>query len=380
MPIPIITTVAGNGRELLGVGGPATSVAIGFVSGGIFDSSGNLYISALQDNEVLKVSPSGILTVAVGTGEGNYSGDGGSALNATLSQPGPLAVDSAGDLFISDFKNYVVREVNPAGIINTVGAFQAGGFAGDANGNMYASEIGGDVVHEITPGGVVMTIADTYHDAGYSGDGGPAKAALLGDVEGLAIDGTGNLYIADNGNARIREVINGIISTVAGNGMFGTYGEGDGGPAIDAPIVANQVAVGQDGSIYINGNNSISKIDPQGIINTIAGDGNFGATMFQFPPGSLAIDADMEGAGLPALLPNGDFYVACCESNIDKVSAADGTIQVFVRGYDFTGFGEDLAVPIERQVPDALETPARLANFHGGQTRQHHRVPQRFRQ
>jgi hypothetical protein len=96
--------------------------------------------------------------------------------------------------------------------------------------------------------------------------------------------------------------------------------------------------VGQDGSFYINGNNSIRKIDPQGIIQTIAGTGNFGAVKFQFPLGSLAIDADMEGAGIPAALPNGDFYVACCESNVDKVSAADGTIQVFVRGYDFTGF------------------------------------------
>ena len=181
--VAIITTFAGSGRHLLGVGGPATSVNLGYVTGGAFDSAGNLYISDLQNNVVVKVTQSGTLTIAVGTGGvGDYTGDGGLAVNATLNSPGPLAFDLAGNLYIADEVNFVVRKVTPAGVIST--------FAGKPSG-------------------------------GSSGvDGDPATTVFIHTPSGLACDAAGNVYISDGIGSVVRKVrTDGTIVTVAGKLM-----------------------------------------------------------------------------------------------------------------------------------------------------------------
>jgi sugar lactone lactonase YvrE len=208
------------------------------------DNQGNLYI-ADGGLRIRKVSPDGVISTVAGTGEFGYSGDGGPAIKARFGVATGLAVDSAGDLFILDTENNRVRMVSPDGMITTV--------AGTG-----------------TPG--------------FSGDGGPATSAQLGitssihgvNPTGLAIDSVGNLYIADDGNVRVRKVSpSGIITTVAGNLRTLGY-SGDGGPATDAQMsFPAALAVDNAGNLYIGEGNRVRRVSPEGIITTAAG-GGFG--------------------------------------------------------------------------------------------------------
>ena len=166
----IITTVAGNGTAgYSGDGGPATSAALQYPGGVAIDSAGNLYITDQRNNRIRKVSAStGIITTVAGNGTQGYSGDGGPATSAKLYYPGTIAIDSADNLYFSDQFNNRIRKVD----------------AGT---------------------GVITTLAGTG-PAGYSGDGGAATHAELGGALGISLDGAGNLYIADYGNNRIRKV------------------------------------------------------------------------------------------------------------------------------------------------------------------------------
>jgi trimeric autotransporter adhesin len=297
--VPIITTIAGSGRLLSGVGGPATNANLGHVDGVAFDAAGNLFVSDQQNNVVVKVAPSGTLTIAAGTGVGDYTGDGGLAVNATLSSPGNLAFDPAGNLYISDAANNVVRKVTPAGVISTIAGRpkpgntcnnvegapgttfciqEPSGLACDAFGNVYISDPLASLVHKVRSDGTMITVVGTLLNsvagiAGYSGDGGPATAATINGPEGLAIDEAGNLYIADLGNLRVRIVTtDGIIHTLAGNGQFAATG--DGGPAIEAAIGKVRGVSAFAGNVYIGTENDfVRKVDSLGIISTVAGTG-----------------------------------------------------------------------------------------------------------
>jgi sugar lactone lactonase YvrE len=172
----LITTVAGGGTEPVKDGAVATTIALGGRPFGLaFDAAGSLYIGDGGLNRILKVSPAGILSLVAGTGTPGFSGDGGPATEAQFSNASPrLAVDRAGNLFFADSLNHRIRKVSPEGIISTIAG--SGG------------------VSPAEPGS-------------FAGDGGPATAARLRDPAGMAIDGAGNLYIADRGNGRVRKVI-----------------------------------------------------------------------------------------------------------------------------------------------------------------------------
>jgi hypothetical protein len=174
-----------------GDGGPATSAAVGYGLYGLgADNAGNLYISDWGNKRVRKVNAAGLISTIAGNGTLGYSGDGGLATNAQL-EPREIAADNAGNVYISDWNNHVVRKVNTSGIIST--------YAGTGTG-------------------------------GYGGDGGPATAAMLWGPEGLAVDTAGNLFICDYYNNRVRMVSHaGVITTIAGNGTGASAG--DGGPA-----------------------------------------------------------------------------------------------------------------------------------------------------
>ena len=239
-----LTVLAGNGVfGYAGDGGPATSAEFQFPSGLAVDGSGNVFISDAFASVVREVvaSTGNIQTVA-GNGAAGYSGDGGPAVNAGLNSPEGIAVDNSGNLFIADTSNSVVREVVAAtGNIQTVAGNGTSGYTGDGglptaaelqipeavfvdgNGNLFISDIGPNVIRKVTASsGLISTVAGNG-TGGYSGDGGPATSAMLNVPNGVAVDSSGNLFIADSFNAVVREVFaaTGVIQTVAGKHMMG---------------------------------------------------------------------------------------------------------------------------------------------------------------
>ena len=250
----IITTVAGNGSCCFsGDGGQATSASLASPNSVAVDASGNLYIADIS-NRVRKVSPSGIITTVAGNGTQGFSGDGGPAISASLNEPYGLAVDASGNLYISDLANNRIRKITPGGTISTIAGIgpscpasgpPCGGFSGDggkatsaalnnprgvaldASGNFYIADTDNSRIRKVSPAGIITTVAgdgNTYtctpaSCSPFYGDGGQATSAGLLFPEGVAVDASGNLYIADTVNERVRKVsANGIITTVAGNG------------------------------------------------------------------------------------------------------------------------------------------------------------------
>lgn len=314
-----ISTYAGNGEVgTSGDGGPAVQAKLELISSPLaVDSAGNLYIGE-GNFRVRKVSPNGIITTVAGiASQSGYAGDGGPATAALLGPAYGLATDRAANLYISDGVNHVVRKVATNGIITTFAGNGTIGYSGDggpataaqfSNLNGLATDSAGNLyiadlirVRKVSPTGVITTVAGGA--LGYSGDGGPATSAAFNLIQALAMDGAGNLYIADEGNLVIRKVSpNGIVTTVAGNHMYGY--SGDGAPAVKASIgPAWGVAVDPAGDLFIAVNdlwayylkistpvdlgyastsvsltNRVLEVSPAGIISTAAGNGKSGYT------------------------------------------------------------------------------------------------------
>jgi sugar lactone lactonase YvrE len=268
----IIATIAGNGTSgYSGDGGPATSAEINCM-GIAVDAAGNLYLADFNNQRVRKVSAlTGVITTLAGNGTGAYSGDGAAATSASLHGPRAVALDAAGNIYIADQFNNAIRMVTAAtGIISTIAGTGSFGYSGDGGpassarldgpqgvaidsaGNVYLSDSGNFVAREVIAAtGTIHTIAGTG-TSGYGGDGGPATQAQLGHLWGIAVDGSNNVYLADWSNQRIRMVsaATGNMSTVAGNGIAGYTG--DGAAAVSAELnLPETVASDRDGNLYI---------------------------------------------------------------------------------------------------------------------------------
>ena len=316
------------------------------------DSSGNVYFGSLHS--IFRVDPSGTLTLIAGNGRAGYSGDGGPATSAQLQFPDGIVVDSAGNLFVADKTSNVIRKVSGGSITTYAGTGFAGysgdgglasaaqfngpsGLALDASGNLFVADTNNSAIRKIAPNGAISTVAGNG-PAGYNGDGIPAVAASLNVPQGVAVDPAGNLYIADTDNQRIRQVApNGTISTFAGTGLATYSGDnvggtgitsssGDGGPATKSSVVLpTDVAADGSGNIYIaDFGNSKIRVVTKGIIQSIAGSSD-GVNPVD---GETAVSVRLNGPTGVAVDPSGNVYLA--EGSIGSGSGlANGDFRVW---------------------------------------------------
>ncbi|MGA2216001.1 MAG: hypothetical protein ABSH31_22200, partial [Bryobacteraceae bacterium] len=350
-----LTVLAGNSiGGFSGEGGPARSASLSFPSDAVMDKAGNLYVFDSLNYRIRIVTPAGIISTYAGTGTAGYSGDGGPALQAQIQLDGKMAIDSAGNLYFTDGVDAVVRRITPAGVISTYAGngqlatspnngnngpatqaslgLAAGAIAVDGAGNLYVAEDYTDQIRMISPKGIITLVAGS----GTSGFmDGPAASAEFYSPTGLTVDASGDLFVADVNNGLIREITpGGIVSTVAGTPIFGF--SGDGGPALAATFrFAYGVVIGGDGNLYIedNGNFRIREVS-NGIINTVAGSGQFEST----PDGTPAANATLLGPSLLSVDPSGRLLIADIGDFTVKRINSDGLIQT-IAGFGVQGVG-----------------------------------------
>ena len=315
----IITTIAGNGTwSYGGDNGQATAAALKTPSEITLDAFGNIYIADYDNHRIRKINSLGIITTVAGTGAIGFSGDGGPATAARLNQPEQVALDATGNMYIVDTGNERVRKVSTTGVITTIAGTGVAGFSGDGgfataaqlnapeevaldgSGNVYIADFN-NRIRKINTLGIISTIAGTGI-AGFSGDGGQATAAQFNEP-GVTIDAVGNIFIADYVNHRIRMINTlGIINTIAGTGVGGF--SGDGGLATNAQIdLPWSIAIDVAGNLYFADFRGarVRMINTSGIINTVAGngigafsgDGGLATNAELRNPNGVAIDASM---------------------------------------------------------------------------------------
>ena len=343
-----IATVAGDhalAGGFGGDGGPAVSAQLDRPVAVTTDGKGNVFIVDQIYNVIRRFTVGGTIATVAGTASimDSFAGDGGPALSASFSGPTSVAVDATGRVFVADAANRRIRMFTVGGTISTVagGGSAAGndglgdggpatqakltepqGVAVDGNGNVFVADTYDFVVRMFTVGGNISVVAGTPGSGGSTGDGGPATSAKLASPAALAIDGAGHIYIADNGGHVVRMfTVGGNITTIAGTPGKSGYG-GDGGPAtaalLDGP---GGVTLDAAGNLYIadTGNDAVRKVTPGGTITTVAG-------------GGTSAGSDGLGDGGPAPLaslasPNG--VVPDGAGNILVADTADNLVRSF---------------------------------------------------
>lgn len=290
----VITTVAGTGVDgFSGDNMPATAGRLSEPWGLVFKADGTLVI-AQRDNRIRALRTDGTLRTLAGTGIPGSNGDGANAASGQFNFPSYLALDRAGNIYVTEEYGQRVRRIGTDNLLSTVAGQEGVAFAGygtsaltgwlqgpngvavDADGNLYIPEYEGHRIRRVTPAGVMETYVGTGV-AGYSGDGGPADEAEIFVPDAVLVDRNGDLVFTDSGNHCIRRVdrVTRLISTLAGQCGFAFYG-GDGNAALGAPMNL-PAGLAQDGAgnIYVSDaeNRRIRKIDTSGIISTVIGNG-----------------------------------------------------------------------------------------------------------
>jgi sugar lactone lactonase YvrE len=338
--------IAGTGVPgFSGDGGPAIAAQLNGPSGVTLDSAGNLYIADTMNNRVRRIAPDRTISTFAGTGVAGFSGDGGPATAAQLYSPAQTIIDAAGKLYISDFNNRRVRVVSPAGVISTIAGsgvqdlspikYPQDGDGGPAlqaafnvvtsaafspTGDLYVADFLNGRIRKIAPNGVITTVAGNGQ-TGYSGEGGLATNAAITLPITVATDTAGTVYIATSDSRVLKVTPNGTIHLVAGigtgTGLFRSGG--DGGPAVNATLNEPKgLAIDSKGNVYIadTSNARLRKVDTNGIITTVAGPGIQGTDYWN----AVAFD------------PQGNLYVAITHAEINNTYSVidrvnpDGTL------------------------------------------------------
>ena len=370
----IISTIAGDG---VGDGLVATRAWMNSPNSVAVDSFGNIYIADYYNCRVRKVDVSGTITTIAGTGVPGYSGDGDVATLARLHYPAGVAVDIHGNIYVADEGNDRIRKINTSGVITSIAGNgynspTAGGYSGDGgpataaalfwpdgvtldtSGNVFIADTYNNCIRKIDVSGIITTIAGSGI-AGFSGDDSAATIAKLNEPPGVAVDGVGNIFIADYNNSRIRKVdVSGKITSIAGNGILGA--SGDGGLAAGASLrnPSGVIVVG-NGSIYVadQGNNRIRKIDTSGIITTVAGSGYGSPGTGGFGgDGGLATAAELFWPASIAVNSSGKLIIADTYNNRIRIVNGSNLISTLAgngtTGYDgdnFAATGAELNMP-----------------------------------
>jgi uncharacterized protein (TIGR03437 family) len=345
----IITTVAGKGH-FAGDGGDATAALLHRPQGVVASPDGTIYFTDTMNHRVRKIGTDGKISTIAGTGDLGFSGDGGPAVSAQLSYPDSITRDSAGNLYVVDQNKLRLRKITPAGTISTVagngslaysnnvrGGLGSGfayinGIAIDSSGNLYLSEEANYEIKKIVPTGGMTTYAGTGGH-GFAGDGGPAASAVFTETGALAVDGA-NLYVADISNYRIRKIDgNGNITTAAGIGSC--CASGDGGAATKAKVDAYGLAPDGNGGLWFTDGAGIRYISASGTVSRISG-GN----LLGFAGDDSPAWAGTRYNGPIGIAPgaNGDIIIAdTYNSRIRKLQANDPVKMDIVSGNNQTG-------------------------------------------
>ena len=286
------------------------------------DSTGNVYIAELIHHRISKLDTKGVRTIVAGNGLEGFSGDGGPATSASLSSPIDVVVDEAGSLYIADAHNNRIRKVDRNGIISTVAGNGSHEFSGDNGpatkagfgspkavaidgaGNLYISDFSNKRFRKVDSGGIITTVAGGGADK-IDGSGQPATSVEFTWADDAAIDGAGTLYLVDGAQKRIYMVDQkGIIRFVAGTGTGGEF-DGDGVAATKASLYPGRIALDRDGNLYITSHFRVLKVDRTGIVTTVAGNG----TNEFSGDGGLATKAGLLGPGGVTIDKAGNLHV-----------------------------------------------------------------------
>ncbi|MDB5137825.1 MAG: hypothetical protein JWP37_4428, partial [Mucilaginibacter sp.] len=331
-PTPVIdsTVVAGGGiaGHTNGIG---TAATFNHPFGLAVDGAGNVYVADQGNNLIRKIDPQTVVTTFAGMAGIAGSANGVDTL-AAFNKPFGVAVDATGNVYVADAGNNIIRAITPAGLVST---FAGTGIAGagngtdtatfnsplsvavDGSGNLYVADYGNNLIRKITPAGLVSTLAGSGATGADNGNGPTATFNL---PESVAVDAAGNVYVADNGNNLIRKITPaGMVTTLAGSGAVGNANGTGNAASFNSPF---GIAVDAGGNVYVAdaGNNLVRKITPAGSVSTFAGSGKKGtgnatgaSASFNTPSG-VAVDAA------------GNVYVADENNNLIRRITAAGVV------------------------------------------------------
>lgn len=333
-PAGVTSTLAGTAGVLGSADGTGTAASFRYPTGIAVDANGNLYVTDAGNDTIRKITPGGVVSTLAGTATTIGSSDG-TGSSARFDYPFGIVIDSANNLYVTDFSNSTVRKVTAAGVVTTLAGSPGSpgshdgvgsaaqflaptGIALDGQGNLYVSDYRENTIRRITPAGVVTTLAG---QAGVSGHAeGTGTAATFDAPLGLAVDGNGNVFVADRGNNVIREISSsGVVTLFSGSGEIGGADGAGTRATFNAPF---GLAIDASGNLYVgdSGNNTIRMITSNGTVATLAGDSGSGST------DGTGASASFNGPNGMATDSAGNVYVADRNNNVIRKISPSGVV------------------------------------------------------